>query len=69
MATKKWSGEAEKCDICDKLFADEKHFIDGRSKSGSWALMCRACHRIFGVGIGTGRGQVYDAKTFNKVAG
>ena len=69
MATKKWHGEATECDICERPFRDGKHFIDGKTKSGPWALMCRKCHRTFGVGIGTGRGQVYLVKTFEKVAG
>lgn len=35
-------------------------FIDGRTRGGSWAIMCEECHSIMGVGLGVGRGQKYQ---------
>lgn len=65
--TIKWYGPAEKCSICDRPF--EKHFIDGKTRIGYWALMCRQCHRDFGIGLGQGRGQLYRADNKERVAG
>lgn len=31
--------------------------VDGKTVDGPWAYMCDGCHRRFGVGLGTGRGQ------------
>ncbi len=56
---KKWVGsEIEDCDICNKKI--EKFFIDGNIAGGGWAIMCRDCHRNLGVGLGIGRGQLYQ---------
>jgi hypothetical protein len=57
-ATKKWLSERETCDICKASIADTP-FIDGKTRSGPWALMCAACFEKHGVGLGTGRGQFY----------
>jgi hypothetical protein len=32
-------------------------FIDGSTGSGSWAIMCNECHKVFGKGLGIGKGQ------------
>ena len=68
---KVWFGsKPEKCDICHKPFNGE--FIDGRTQSGPWGMLCPPCHKTYGVGLGTGNGQHYklaeDGK-FEKVAG
>ncbi len=53
-----WQGKVssmcqlEGCDIQDT-------FVDGVIRSGQWAIMCPECHKIFGMGLGTGRGQKY----------
>ena len=47
----------DKCDICKK-----KHLevvIDGVTKAGRWAWMCRECHMKLGFGLGVGYGQKY----------
>jgi len=67
--TNKWLGPANKCEVCDKSLKNEKHFIDGKTRYGLWALMCRECHKMLGCGIGTGKGQVYSTETMEKVAG
>ena len=70
---KKWVGELpEKCDVCEVLLTQQTtsgkllrtRFIDGRTRIGSWAIMCPLCHAGVGVGLGMGRGQEYDAEGF-----
>jgi hypothetical protein len=56
---KKWIGDAPtECDVCHNYI--DTDFVDGRSKWGSWANMCLACHSMVGVGLGTGMGQRYE---------
>lgn len=67
-----WIGEVPPCDFCGRPIADE--FVDARTKSGPWAIMCPSCHRTYGVPqtLGLGVGQRYrrqpDGK-FLKVEG
>lgn len=60
-----WLGEL-KCDVCgchEALF-----FVDGRTKSGSWALMCPRCWAKFGCGqLGVGSGQAYSGTDRTKL--
>jgi len=51
-----WLGSTT-CDICGAK--NQSSIVDGRTKNGQWAVMCLKCHRSKGVGLGTGRGQVY----------
>lgn len=37
----------------------ENEIIDGKTVQGPWALMVPAVHRLYGVGLGLGRGQKY----------
>lgn len=48
------------CDICGATLTGQP-FVGGRTHGG-WAVMCLTCHKIHGVGLGTGRGQKYDAQ-------
>ena len=50
-----------KCDLCHKVLKDT--YIDGKTKQGPWAYMCLSCYKAFGVGLGLGKGQVFDVKT------
>jgi hypothetical protein len=53
-----WTGPAPtQCDICTAPITDA--FIDGKTRMGPWANMCRKCHVHLGVGLGTGKGQHY----------
>lgn len=61
--------EAEKCDICSRPFEPGQSLVDGRIKSGQWATMCADCHRAYGVGLGTGKGQLYAAGNPRKLGG
>jgi hypothetical protein len=44
-------------------------FVDGKTTAGPWANMCLGCFSLFGMGLGTGKGQKYDAKTGVKLEG
>ncbi len=60
MSKKIWIGST-KCDICGEELT--KTLIDGRTSNGSWAVMCPKCHKVHGVGLGTGKGQKYVRDT------
>ena len=49
-----------KCEICEGNLKGA--FVDGKTKVGFWAIMCLACHKEFGVGLGIGKGQKYELK-------
>jgi hypothetical protein len=55
--SKRWIGDVSTCDLCVKTLEDA--FIDGKMDHGTWAKMCPACHRRWGVGLGQGKGQKY----------
>lgn len=55
------------CDLC-KVTISDRH-VDGRTQWGPWATMCLTCHTEHGVGLGTGRGQLYDTQTGAKLEG
>jgi hypothetical protein len=56
--SKRWVGSAvNTCDLCGKTLEDA--FIDGKMDYGTWAKMCPACHRRWGMGLGDGKGQKY----------
>ena len=41
-----------KCDFCK-----EEAVYDGRTRMGGWANMCPYHFKLYGVGLGLGRGQ------------
>jgi len=47
------------CDFCkqDPTILYQEAIVDGRTKMGPWAFMCRDCFKKFGTGLGLGRGQ------------
>jgi hypothetical protein len=60
-----WIGTPpEICDINREPIVDE--FIDGKTRAGPWGNMCPKCHKIFGVGLGTGYGQRYKKQDDGK---
>jgi hypothetical protein len=68
----KYEGEIPStCQICEGKIGVV--FIDGYARGiGKWALMCHGCHKWYGVGLGTGKGQKYrysgtPKKEWNKV--
>jgi len=56
-----WIGTISNCQICqDPLLGS---MVDGVVKIGdrnAWGNICLSCHTIFGIGLGTGKGQRYD---------
>jgi hypothetical protein len=48
------------CDLCARPLAKEKYFIDGQIRGSSgWANMCGHCHKLNGIPMGWGSGQLY----------
>lgn len=67
---------AHMCDLCGIDVSDtrlpKRHrlkIVDGATVRGPWAYMCVPCFRHKGVGLGTGKGQLYDVLTGEKLAG
>jgi hypothetical protein len=59
----------KQCDICGTK-ADS--YVDGKTIYGPWANMCLSCFETKGIGLGTGKGQLYKNTAngqFVKVAG
>ena len=75
--TKKWMSRAPKgCDICNREFIEtdgwylnDDWFVDGRTKFGPWAIICKQCFPFVGTGLGLGKGQKYDLDTLEKIEG
>jgi len=56
--TRQWYGsEITNCQLCRK--AIQNCFVDGKTKGGSWAIMCPECHAANGGLLGIGLGQEY----------
>lgn len=65
---KKWMSEKPtSCDICHNPLGPT--FVDGKTNRGPWGILCGTCFRYYGVGLGTGKGQMYDTETLEKVGG
>lgn len=60
---------ARSCDTCNRHL--DTYYIDGRMTGGTWATMCHTCHRLYGVGFGMGKGQLFKwiKNTWTKVKG
>lgn len=52
------------CDICNKDVTSK--YIDGRTTSGQWGNMCLQCHKVHGVGLGIGKGQLIEGGVVTK---
>lgn len=57
-----WCGEIENCDFCGTSFAPLRFMIDASLRIGGAGNVCALCFLQEGRGIGTGRGQVYEAR-------
>jgi len=44
-------------------------FYDARTERGPWGCFCQDCFDKYCIGLGTGYGQQYDARTGQKLAG
>ena len=58
MSTRPITKRVEKCDICG-CDLHGKTFVDGKTRNGPWANMCKGCYDTYGVGLGIGLGQQY----------
>jgi hypothetical protein len=48
-----------RCDLCQAPL--QLTYVDGATRrTGQWANMDPLCHRLYGVGLGIGRGQRYE---------
>ena len=58
------------CDFCreDPTVLHQVAHVDGRTKMGPWANMCREHFKKFGVGLGLGKGQELTLPTRGKSA-
>lgn len=59
-----WNGNTtcQVCNVKDPLF-----LVDGKLRDGGqWAVMCIPCHNTYGIGLGTGKGQMYQKTTNSK---
>lgn len=69
---KMWLSEVpDYCELCHGPFTGNV-FFDACLRVGGrtiWGLVCAACHVRSGFGLGTGKGQKYDLKTKEKLAG
>lgn len=36
------------------------NFVDGKTNNGKWAIMSERSFTKFGIGLGTGKGQLYE---------
>ena len=54
-----WMGSTpDKCDNCGQEIGAQ--FVDGKTVMGPWGMLCVACHKTIGVGLGLGKGQLYE---------
>ena len=56
----KWTSDRDCCELCQKDIS-KLSFVDGKTRMGPWGIMCLECHKKYGVGLGLGKGQQYDA--------
>jgi len=59
-----WMGNVSDKDDFGKPIKDE--FIDGKTNQGPWGIMSPESFRIYGVGVGQGKGQKYKKQSDGK---
>jgi hypothetical protein len=62
------------CQVCERPFVGVHYdgagvYYDAKTKYGPWGFLCEKCFKEHGVGLGTGKGQKYDARTGRKLEG
>lgn len=58
------------CQVCNQRI--QTVFVDGKTLAGPWAYMCVTCHDRYGIGLGTGHGQLFEVnedRSYQKVWG
>ena len=49
--------ELPTCDFCKEDFQVTPATYDGKTSYGPWAMMCEYHFKMYGVGLGLGKGQ------------
>jgi len=57
MATQVTVSELPPCDFCREQGITSPAHYDGKTALGPWAYMCNAHYTVYGIGLGTGKGQ------------
>lgn len=57
MGTRATVPELPKCDLCKEQGIDVDAYYDGKTRLGPWAYMCDVHFDVYGIGLGTGKGQ------------
>ena len=67
----KWAGSLpRKCGMCQTHLSSFRVFIDGRIAGRTqWGILCPPCYKEHGIGLGLGKGQMYDTVTGEKLYG
>jgi hypothetical protein len=55
-----WADKPDTCDICKGPIIHS--FVNGLTRSGTYAIMCPACHLREGVGLSPVLGQLYEER-------
>lgn len=58
MSTSVAVSEIPDCDFCKEDNIKTPARVDGRTRMGSWANMCENHYLRYGIGLGTGKGQI-----------
>jgi len=58
----------DSCDLCQKPLRRFDTFYDANTRQG-WGWLCRQCFQFYGLGLGTGLGQEFNAKDNVKIRG
>ena len=65
-----WRGSPPvQCDFAQRTSGKHDirtNFVDGRTLAGPWAIMCLACLKRYGVGVGSSIGQHYQQQEDGK---
>ena len=64
-----WVGEVTHCQLCEQPLG--MSMVDGVVRGHGWANLCKECHDKFGIGLGPGKGQMYqwDGHNWIKIQG
>lgn len=71
MIGSKWFGSKPVCGLCKRPIMHT--FVDGRTRSGRWAIMCPGCRidqgrEVLGVGLGQKYERVGSSDEFIRTA-
>jgi hypothetical protein len=58
MGTSVAVSEVPDCDFCKEDGLKTPARVDGKTRMGPWANMCEQHYLNYGIGLGTGKGQI-----------